>query len=146
MFYTFIYRILRLLLQQSHSGGLPLWSWLKYLNSYWIDCNDILYRYLWSPRDEAHTLNWSPALHCSTFMRTFVVFKWGVLLICRLIGMKLSSDIHLPPWDNFIWRSPNFLYSTNNRFNLSSFLVCDQSNDIPIRFSCNLPLALIRKH
>ena len=38
---------------QCLSVGPPLWSRLKYLNSYVMDCNEIWFRHLWSPKDEA---------------------------------------------------------------------------------------------
>ncbi len=74
-----------------------LWSRLKYLNSYWMDQDDILYRYSWSTEDESHWLWWSSDFPSSATMRlTFVVLSEMSLLDIGWIYMKVCADLHVP--------------------------------------------------
>ncbi len=61
--------------------GLSVWSRLKYLNNYRMDCHEILYRHSWSPENKFHWL-WQASylstllFSSSTTMRlTFLVFN-----------------------------------------------------------------------
>lgn len=37
----------------------PLCSWLEYLNKYWLDCCEILYRHFWFPDNGPHAATFS---------------------------------------------------------------------------------------
>ncbi len=47
----------------------PLWSRLKYLNNYWMDCCEIWCRYSWSSEDVSHWLWWASDFSSSATMR-----------------------------------------------------------------------------
>ncbi len=75
------------------SFGPPLWSRLKYLNSFWISCNEIYYRHSGSTEDEAYIRFWSPGFSSSTTM--FVVWS------------EMSRQL----WDGFPWNSVHTIMS-----------------------------------
>ncbi len=59
---------------QRRSVGPPLWSRLKYLNNYRMDCRDIWYTYPCCPEDECCQLWWSPDFSSSANCR-FVILN-----------------------------------------------------------------------
>ncbi len=69
----------RMALLASRSVSPPLWSRLKYLNNYWMDWHEILYRNSWSPEDEANWLKWSTDCSFSVTMRLTFLFLSDLL-------------------------------------------------------------------
>ncbi len=60
----------------------PFWSWLKYLNNYWMDLHGVLYEHSWFPEN----------------LLLVHGFEWDVFISSRWIAMKVGSDIDVSLW------------------------------------------------
>lgn len=80
-------------------GGPPLCSRLKYLNNYWIDCNEIMFGHSGTPRDESY-----PFCDPHTFllgatsrsMFPSYTVKYSISIPAGRIDTNVCSDTHGP--------------------------------------------------
>ncbi len=85
----------------NQSAHLLLWSKLKYHDSYWTGCNEILYRHSWSPEDECWWTWWSPDfLHHAASRLTFSGTEWNVFTTFGWIAKTTGKTILGPQKNN----------------------------------------------
>ncbi len=105
--------------------GLPHWFRLKYLNNYWMDCHEILYRHWCCPEDE--TFGGSSDLSSSATTRlTFAVLsEMSQQLLDGKFGTNIKTSLRMNCYhfgDHLNFSS----FPSAQNFNLSNTSVYDQ--------------------
>ncbi len=82
---------------QCQSIGPPLWSRLKYLNNYWMDCLEILYRH-----SRLNPIDFGDPM------------TWGARHGCWLLGLLLQKESDLIP-TRWTFLRPNRIFFTGQK-------------------------------
>ncbi len=80
--------------------GPRLWSRLKYLNNFWVDCHEMWFRYPQSPEDESFN-PWISVilwffLKCHHEADIVGGFEWNISTTTWWTAMKSGTHIHVP--------------------------------------------------